>query len=208
MAFSLDNLKYINTATCDLVNGYIREFQALLPAKNTYFIIPNVINYICMIFYANTWDVDNMSIHCELKENTVKQIDRSHSSTFLVNIIDSGRHSWKFKISFGKDRYAWSHLIGIWTVNPAANESQIGGGYGFVASQGVICSPGFSSVELNYGIKCKSNDIIDMCLDMDLLTLSFGINDVDYGIAYSNITPGKYRAAVNLFAQGDTVELL
>ena len=46
-----------------------------------------------------------------------------------------------------------------------------------------------------------------MCLDFDSLSLSFIINDIDYGKAF-DIKQGEYRAAVSFHYNGDCIELL
>ena len=52
MALSLKKLARCDRRTKSLVNGYIHAIQKLLPwQENSYFIIPESINYICLSFY-------------------------------------------------------------------------------------------------------------------------------------------------------------
>ena len=60
---------------------------------------------------------------------------------------------------------------------------------------------------LKYGIDCVDGDVIEMILDLTQLTLSFKINDIDYGVAYENIIKDKYRLGVWLYKK-DSVSII
>lgn len=62
--------------------------------------------------------------------------------------------------------------------------------------------------ERKYGTKCKKGDIVTMRLDMDSHHLSFDVNDTEYGVAFQVDAHESYRAVVELYAMGDSVELL
>ena len=47
-----------------------------------------------------------------------------------------------------------------------------------------------------------------MCLDLDKKELKYIINGHDYGKTDANIKPGGYRAAISLYHDKDTVQLL
>ena len=57
-----------------------------------------------------------------------------------------------------------------------------------------------------YGINPPNGSIIEMILDLNNLTLSFIIDDKDYGKAF-DVENGKYRAAI-FFKKGDAITLL
>ena len=52
-AFNLDfeRIKHIHPSTKLIVEGYLRESQLLLPSDNPYYIIPELIHFICLCFY-------------------------------------------------------------------------------------------------------------------------------------------------------------
>ena len=81
--------------------------------------------------------------------------------------------------------------------------------YGWAANDAKLLEAyyGSSVGKKKYGLNCKSNDIITMKVDFDNLELKFIVNDIDYGKAF-DIKPGKYRAAVGLFALIDSVTLI
>ena len=62
-------------------------------------------------------------------------------------------------------------------------------GYGFNLEG--ICSPWGG----DYAQECEKGDVIKMTLNMIDLTLSFEINDIDYGKAF-DIKQGKYKAVI------------
>ena len=47
-----------------------------------------------------------------------------------------------------------------------------------------------------------------MILDLDDLTLRFKLNDIDYSVAYKNIKPAKYKMAVWLYYEEDSVQIV
>ena len=59
-----------------------------------------------------------------------------------------------------------------------------------------------------YGNECKINDIITMILDLNNLTLSYKINDKDYGIAFADIENTEYRAAFYTDLPDTEIELV
>ena len=63
--------------------------------------------------------------------------------------------------------------------------------------QGTITTNASSGKE--YGEKCgKEGDIIDVYLDLEKYTLSFGVNGTDYGIAHKLNQNKEYRLALSL----------
>ena len=52
MSIGLKHLKHCDNRTIHLVDGYINNAQKLFPwEENSYFIIPQLINQICLLFY-------------------------------------------------------------------------------------------------------------------------------------------------------------
>ena len=116
MATELFNLKQVDHETDCLISGFIREMQQSLPENNTFYIIPELINYECLRFYH----IPERFIKCSKdlsmneKENCVKQSDigvRDKSAHGVVKISCSSNfiHIWKFKII----NHPWFTYIGI-----------------------------------------------------------------------------------------------
>ena len=59
-----------------------------------------------------------------------------------------------------------------------------------------------------YGQVGKQGDFIDIYLDFDQKTISFGINGKDYGVAFENIELGIYRLAVTLTGNGTSMQIM
>ena len=60
----------------------------------------------------------------------------------------------------------------------------------------------------DYGQVCSTGDIIDVYLDFNERTLSFSINNKDYGVAFDNIKTGDYRFGVTLTGKGTSLQLI
>ena len=59
-----------------------------------------------------------------------------------------------------------------------------------------------------YGKICKVNDIIIMTYDTEKQTLTYMINDKDYGIKHDNIPDGEYRFICSAKAKPNELEFL
>ena len=82
-------------------------------------------------------------------------------------------------------------------------------GYGFSCTDMSLVYPngGYTGYK-KYGVQSKNGDIIEMILDLDNYTLKYIVNGKDYGFAYDDIEKCKYRAALYMWYEGDTVTLL
>ena len=58
-----------------------------------------------------------------------------------------------------------------------------------------------------YGVEVKNEDVVEMCLDMNTLVLSFSVNGIDYGKAF-DVKQAKYRAFIVLGKKGNKIQLL
>lgn len=59
-----------------------------------------------------------------------------------------------------------------------------------------------------YGDVAKTGDVIDIYVDCEKRTVSFSINDIDYGVAFKDVKQGKYRLAVCLTGIGTSIQIL
>eukprot|EP01084_Bolivina_argentea_P305762 528238_1 len=157
--------------------------------------------------------------------------DEASCSTFLKKIVEPGQiFRWKFKIK--KMRVVEeeeSIIIGIVDVDNTLfkkyseeepwflkiSKFTLWGGYGFVLDCADITDPetghSYEDAELRqkfiYGIKCKTDDILIMELNMKKLFLKYTINDIDYGIAYT-VRKSRYKAAVLMSFKNDSIQIM
>ena len=204
----------------DLINGYIRNMQVILPKDETFYNIPPLINHICLIYYGSTdeWDSKYISKKMKLQDNCITNISDvayEYVSAFGRAIISSGKFHWKFKIE-KVQKTGWYIVIGIWKIKSEVEPPKetyfthkgYKSGYGFVTEDGKLVTETGGSSFKKYGVPCKTGDIIDMYLDLDKLTLSFAINGTDYGPAFRDIENTSYRMALNMQQKGDSLRLL
>ena len=203
MALNIENVKKIKQRRRSAVYGYIREQYG----EN----IPNGVILFCLLFYGNDndkWDKNYVSKWIKLDEENgiVTCRDSCHTaSAFLTSEVDSGIHSWRFKIiKCTNDR--WSTMqIGIWDTSkndgvpkPESVFHRDQKGYSFVTSAGKINTRNNGYTE--WGQKCADGTIDD-------LSLRFMINGKDYGKSH-DILPRKYRAAVYLYYMDDSFQFI
>ena len=191
-----------------LISGYIREFETISKT-----LIPKEINAICLMYYQfEQWDADCIHEDYEINENILIKKKSSMTTAFLSNIMDKGKHHWRFQIEtpdgeaidigIFKEECDSKRCIDSYP-GKQANEA-----YMFSTSGHVNTYNEANAWYKQYGKKCKSGDIIDMVLDFDDLSLSFSINDKSYGKAHENIEITQYRAAVYLYTANHKIELL
>ena len=80
--------------------------------------------------------------------------------------------------------------------------------YAYIAELALLYDPtsDHGSAGSSYGKICGENDIVSMKLDMNDLTLSYKINNIDQGIAFK-IEKTKYKAAIYLYGNS-IIELM
>merc|ERR1712228_1023042 len=126
-------------------------------------------------------------------------------SAYCKRVARKGKHQWTFEYTMIGNNH-WN-LIGIWNTtssDPATERHFLNichNGYAYCGPQGVLTNPEApGNGGDNYGVRCKSGDVVEMTLDLDRRTLSFAVNEKDYGVAFNEIAEGEYRAAVTLYA--------
>ena len=125
--------------------------------------------------------------------------------------MDSGKHIWTFKIDrfdvVDAGYHACRFTFGIWNAKSKKDPpleghfsdwfDGVNGGYSQVLNDWT---------ETVNKPKLKTNDIVEMILNFENLELSFNINDKQ--VNNTKIEKNEYRAAVNLYIEGDSVSLL
>eukprot|EP01083_Nonionella_stella_P166912 559536_1 len=144
-------------------------------------------------------------LHKEFKINNniiQKTQTITRCTAFLSNVVDKGKHGWKFK--FIGDS-ASPLCVGIWCDNMNVNDHHLSNYLGKFANSAYvfdlwaaatnICNASDSWTDDNtYGRRVCSGDVISMYVDFNSLSLSFAINATNYGISHK-IKNNKYRAA-------------
>eukprot|EP01084_Bolivina_argentea_P176821 305922_1 len=210
---SLNNIIYNTNKSMNQNKSTTGNIALKINDKSYQAIMSNINDIITIIDATDKWDPNFKHSSWTIDQNVIKRTRVSGSSAFLQNIVDTGRHIWTFKINnvgdsnnlrFGiwnnKHKPVFDYHIGHNNVNTA---------YVFCGYAGKLCkhnSAGYNPVD-NYGIVCGQNTIIEMDLDFSALSLSFTINDVDYGKAFE-IEPAAYRAAVSGGYNHTVIELL
>ena len=224
-------LKVINDKNKLIIFGYIRQCQDNLFVKeqtiSSYYNISELIIHLCLYFYFRDWDEfdkNNKSKNIIIDNNkkSIKQIVNNWGwhSISLSNIVNKGIHRWIFEIN--KNNLDCWELIGIWKCNKCQfvfensfDSIGVDTGYCWCMSQGALVDPNSPGTRLkDYGSTITEintnnnhNNIIQMILNFDQLTLSYIIKGVDYGVAFDNIEQTEYKAAVTLASKDSKLTL-
>ena len=205
MALKKSKLQEIPQRNKDLAFGYTRKCE-----KQHQSSIPAMIKYLCLVYLnqnKDKFDPDDISKNVTIDGNSINNhiTDDVVSSTYLINIVCRGTHIWRFRCnrpSVGNVGDGINDMIGILT-NDAERQTdgyfddfpgEKGIGYGF-ATDGRLNEPKNALWGKCYGRVCGIDDIIEMKLDFNELTLSYKINEKCYGKAF-DIEQNEYRAVV------------
>ena len=229
------NLKRVNKRSNLIVFGYLRENESKIFGElmklNTFYNFPEILHNICLIYYHITdkWDTKYIG-ECHKLSQDGLSIENIRDSTFNssygeVIAKSPGVYHWKFKLQFVPElSYSyWAIILGVWKTKSAevpptnnhfsstANrDGSFVWGYAFDAMNGTLVdAPGTNAkVGGDYGRKCKTADIVEVILNLDVFTIKFNINDEDFGIAHKNIEDTEYRVALTTYYIGPIVEML
>ena len=221
----------------DLVEGYIRMSTEELSLPLS-LILLCLQFFVCFDEWDNTtqskgyFKLLNKRVVARIKS---QMADGYSDTIFLKNIVNKGIHIWRFKIVKKEgDGYM---KVGFWKAR-LGNKLTEAGDYcnariGYFARHmsgyphAYAFSPYFSRInstiyrwnqwpepELDmfkhsrrYGAT-KKGDIIELCLDCNAWTISFGVVGKFREIAFKNIEKTEYRAALTLDRQGMEIKLL
>ena len=194
MALKRSNLEQIPQRNKDLAFGYVKENE-----KSNKWTIPSMIKYLCLIYLnqnRDEFDPKNTNEKIKIDGLTITALGTNTIATYLRNVVSEGCHIWRFKCG-SKSDWTIGDKIGIISNHaPIALDhyfQQFGvQSYGFAVAGKLI---GGSA----YGRRCEIDDVIEMSVNFNDLTLSYKINDCDYGKAF-DIEAGEYRATISLFA--------
>ena len=208
MAFNLEVAKKVDHKTRDIINGYIRNAQKLLP-ENSFYNISSLIQTIIMIYCYNP---EYFTIHgkgLKLNENkdTIQFMEQYMTlnaytayGNIAINKYDQGIFIWKFKIvkplrvaiiAIGIDSSQKKHpnLHFAHADTPCYGYQSYGNTSREPPTGLRLCTVLDDNNDTNYGcIYSNDRDEIIMEFDMNDKTLRYLVNGKDQGIAFNNIT--------------------
>ena len=211
MALKQSKLQQIPQRNKDLAFQYVKDCE-----KKNKNIVPDMIKYLCLIYFnqnKDTFDAKNTHQNIKIKGNSVEKrngaIMEEDVNSYLENIVSKGIHIWTFKC----DKVYTLDMIGIRNVDD--EEPRLDGyfdassedgtkviGHGFVMDGSCTDQDNATKVGWKYGQTCRNNDTVAMTLNFNDLSLSFKINDNDYGKAF-DIKQGSYRAVIGFCCYSD-----
>eukprot|EP01084_Bolivina_argentea_P155838 271557_1 len=192
---SLDNMKFVDQYTIDLVHGYINESLQYLPIDN----VPKLVTTTCILFcfikehfheYGNcmtineTLDIISMR-SVRIKRNTVYgmlEINPKTNTIIYIWTIKILKHNGAYNIYIGIDssQYPFYYRNADFTNNDGNPH------YSYGSSGRIYCFEDTISGE-EYGKEWTEGDIIKMKLHTKNKTLKYYVNNIDQGIAFKNI---------------------
>lgn len=202
-----------------LIAGFVKQIENEYQIKN----IPEAINTVICSFLrlSDIWNRTYSYKDGIIDENgyTVTMSTDAYMSMFGLYVVTEGVFKWKIKlIKWNEDNYgACSPYIGIIEDNKEYIKNYLNDNnwdqYGYqISSAPARYHRGSGSVvrKCDYTLRwCKQGDILEMTLDLDERTLSFKLNDEDFGVVFSNIVLGSYRLALTVLeCEGACFQLL
>ena len=117
---------------------------------------------------------------------------------------------WRIRINNFKIRFnTWNILIGIGPDNPNNKRDFYKECLSFICGNSMLSIKSSSQSNYNKNEKLKKGDIIEVIVDRKAGSLSFSINDSNYGIAYSQVPKDDILyPIVMIYDQNQIVELL
>ena len=118
---SFEDVKFIRQHYKDIVFGFIRKCQSLLPTDNIYYTIPSLVSHWCLLYFyiKEHFDPDCCGSNIVLSENnTIATIQHQNESVVMLrNIVESGVHRWKFQLIV---YHGYMTVIGIFKTKKTA----------------------------------------------------------------------------------------
>ena len=208
-------IKLMNKKMKYTVYGYIRKYEKIYSIN-----APIGIINLCLLFYAiiQEWDIKYLHENIKIDGDKVTQIhDGRHGNAYLKGTVKSGINRWKFKITNCQHYNAGYMLIGIRRIDNTKQpplgdtfftnaQRRKACGYAFIPNDGKLTSVDSGGSGGKYGVKCQNHDIVEMNLDLNKLSLSYIINNKDYGKAF-DVEYGEYKVAIWMWYKGSSITL-
>ena len=212
MALKQSALNEIPQRNKDLAFGYITGCE-----KQTKSLIPEMIKYLCLLYFnQNTDKFDSKHTHQVLtvtidgKSISNTKCEYDYFNSYLENIVNHGINIWRVKcnyvsrndmIGIRKMNCCPLKLVGWFDESEKLTDCDSGSslGYGMFIGGGLTNPDNcFVNGRDDYAKSCEPSDIIEMKLDCNKYTLSYKINNNEYGKAFDIDSSVKYRAAITL----------
>ena len=220
MSLNLSYFKKLKQRDKDIVSGYIRNMQLSLPTNNPFYNIPQIVNVLCALYSVNydEWDEQCSGPNYEISEDghiITMTKDECEETAFMKQIINNkGKYHWKFKLTDNPKGYRI--LLGIFKqkCDPKLHikkflTSTINSAYTIDLNSGwIMFHDKIEDSVKRYMDRCKKDDILDMYLNFNDLTLSFALNGENKGVAFKGIDNCQYRVAVWMFGQHSQIEYI
>ena len=226
MAMSyLDQRKYLADL---IVDGFLRIHCS------KHYNYPMDIQQLCLFMYFEVTDAWNIKISDETilidTKNNIAYNAGATTYSFWLDVVGTmiakkgsmiNKFIWKLKLLKNKQHSLFFGIIDRNTYYQHKGYLFVfrDNGYGICTTNGKIYSKTALRTKNGYKYlhtKCKCNDVIEMRLDMDMrhdqhpkyATLSYLINDKDYGIAFDKININKEYLMIVALYNGDQVQLV
>ena len=196
-----------------LSTGYIRQEIE----KNGKLLIPAEIKQICFDYWfihvCDEWDKQYSNDKYEINGSCIKLKGEEgrKSSAYGKHVVESGIYSWEIKIK--SPLIHWVCIGVIQDDDKLLKKHRNNSDYenydygGCLFRNGAWYSHGRSRTGYGPGFGGQ-NDVVEMILDMNNHTISYKVNDEDYGIACNKMNKDKYRLVINFDDVDDEIELL
>ena len=194
-----------------LVWGYVRENERAYKIRN----MPLDINKVIYLYLklCDEWNVQHSSQNMKIdKTRSIIHVKTSYATAYGDTVVSQGKFVWRLQISSPNDddtETFESPYIGIiedkrlllkkyrdsakWDMH---GYQLLAGGDGSIYTRMT-----HSKNDKTRKYQCvwmEEGDILEMTLDLNHRTLSFKVNDKDFGIGVSDIKQTKYRLALTL----------
>eukprot|EP01084_Bolivina_argentea_P201177 343917_1 len=203
MELSLKRMSNVGFRSKYVVFGWIRNVEKLLNSH-----IPMMISSICTLYYwedemfvmvANDVQISPTDNKCIQKNVFTSNFDNSSYGSKEISSISNCNYRWDIKILKANTGHVRIGLSSIQTPNKHfMNTFGINYVYwscGLLYGRNTEFGPW-----KKYGIKFGTYDKISILLDLQKKQIRFLVNDIDQGIAYTNV-----QTSVSLFNGGNRV---
>lgn len=211
-----------------LVVGYIRVIE-LKYCKNILRALPKIfiILIIDLLKPCDEWNknIKGKGIYinkclCSTTKNKKSRVlyDLIWGSVFGCKVIKNGIFIWEIKINKICHNNGWNFLVGIIKNNKLymqkiKNSNLMKHSHNFNEIYGWSCGIynsllNHKNYDKKYGKTCNEGDIIQVILNLNNMTLSYKVNNIDYGIAYNNIIKTEYRIVVSIDGNDSEIQFI
>lgn len=225
----LKQLKALNDADQsikDIVNGYIRNCQSLLPSNKVYFNIPKLVYQFCLAFYYETEGfikkcgrgIKISGVQNNIITNTLNGWNTAYGKFVIDSQVNKNViYEWKFEIKELNVKSGSKICIGIESSYSQLNQYFfIGAGHRLTCKERYFYGMHSSGSRYAHNIcdtshsnrKLKTNDIVTMRLNILQNKLSFDVNDKECMIFKNVDLSQKYHIGICCCRENDSVQLL